>query len=150
LTFGGSVTDRRAETPLNRKEFILPQKQNIYDPIELAPPVFPGAPTPQPLQISRDGGGYVYDTISFHPRAPRLLLGLRYTQDYENNGKAFDRVSCPKCGANTSWVALPAFGALWDVIPGVTLFGSYMEGLEAGGTAPFGTFNANEILASAV
>ena len=57
---------------------------------------------------------------------------------------------CPKCGANTSWVALPAFGALWDVIPGVTLFGSYMEGLEAGGTAPFGTFNANEILASAV
>jgi len=150
MTFGGSITDRRAETPVNRKEIVLSQKQNIFNPIALNAPVFTGAPGSLPLNISRDGGVYAYDTISFHPRAPRLLLGLRYTQDYENNGKAFDRVSCPKCGANTSWVALPAFGALWDVIPGVTLFGSYMEGLEAGGTAPFGTFNANEILASAV
>ncbi len=150
LTFGGSVTDRRAETPLNRKEFILPQKQNIYDPIVLDPPVFKGSPTALPLQISRDGGVYVYDTISFHPRAPRLLLGLRYTEDYENNGKAYDPVTCIKCGPNTSWIALPSFGALWDVIPGLTLFGSYMEGLEAGGTAPANAFNANEILPAQV
>jgi iron complex outermembrane recepter protein len=150
LTFGGSVTDRRAETPENRKEFILPQKQNIYDPIALAPPVFPGAPTALPLQISRDGGFYAYDTISFHPHAPRLLLGLRYTQDYENNGKAYDPVSCPKCGPTTSWITLPSFGALWDVIPGLTLFGSYMKGLEAGATAPANAFNANEILPAQV
>src|SRR6266850_7949532 len=50
LTLGGSVTDRRAETPLNRKEFILQQKQNIYDPIALGPPVFAGSPTSLPLQ----------------------------------------------------------------------------------------------------
>ena len=150
LTFGGSVTDRRAETPLNRKEFILPQKQNIYDPIVLDPPVFKGSTTALPLQISRDGGVYVYDTISFHPRAPRVLLGLRYTEDYENNGKAYDPVTCIKCGPNTSWIALPSFGALWDVIPGLTLFGSYMEGLEAGGTAPANAFNANEILPAQV
>ena len=150
LTFGGSVTDRRAETPLNRREFILPQKQNVFDPIPLAPPVFPGSPTSLPLQISRDGGVYVYDTISFHPRAPRLLLGLRYTQDYENNGRAYDPVSCVKCGPNTSWVALPSFGALWDVIPGLSLFGSYMKGLEAGATAPANAFNANEILPAQV
>ncbi|OLD45633.1 MAG: hypothetical protein AUG04_01700 [Deltaproteobacteria bacterium 13_1_20CM_2_69_21] len=150
LTFGGSVTDRRAETPLNRKEFILPQTQNIYDPIALAPPVFKGAPTSLPLQISRDGGVYAYDTISFHPQAPKLLLGIRYTEDYENNGKAYDPVSCIKCGPNTSWIALPSFGALWDAIPGVTLFGSYMEGLEAGGTAPANAYNANEILPAQV
>jgi len=150
LTFGGSVTDRRAETPQNRKEFILPQQQNIYDPIVLDPPVFKGSPTALPLQISRDGGVYVYDTISVHPRAPRLLLGLRYTEDYENNGKAYDPVTCIKCGPNTSWIALPSFGALWDVIPGLTIFGSYMEGLEAGGTAPANAYNANEILPAQV
>jgi len=150
LTFGGSVTDRRAETPLNRKEFILPQQQNIYDPVVLDPPVFKGSPTALPLQISRDGGVYVYDTISFHPRAPRLMFGLRYTEDYENNGKAYDPVTCIKCGPNTSWIALPSFGALWEVIPGLTLFGSYMEGLEAGGTAPANAFNANEILPAQV
>ena len=150
LTLGGSVTDRRAETPQNRKEFILPQTQNIFDPIALAPPVFKGSPTPLPLQISRDGGVYVYDTISFNPRAPRLLLGMRYTEDYENNGKAYDPVSCIKCGPNTSWIALPSFGALWDVIPGLTIFGSYMEGLEAGGTAPANAYNANEILPAQV
>jgi len=150
LTFGGSVTDRRAETPQNRKEFILPQQQNIYDPIVLDPPVFKGSPTALPLQISRDGGVYVYDTVSVHPRAPRLLLGLRYTQDYENNGKAYDPVTCIKCGPNTSWITLPSFGALWDVLPGLTLFGSYMEGLEAGGTAPANAYNANEILPAQV
>ena len=150
LTFGGSVTDRRAETPLNRKEFILKQTQNIFDPIALNAPNFTGSPTALPLQISRDGGAYVYDTISFHPRAPRLLLGMRYTEDYENNGKTYNPVSCVKCGANTSWVALPSFGALWDVLPGVTVFGSYMEGLEAGGTAPANAYNANEILAAQV
>src|SRR4051812_1997397 len=150
MTFGGSVTDRRAETPENRKEVVLPQKQNIYDPTVLDAPVFTGAPTSLPLNISRDGGVYVYDTVSFHPRVPRLLLGLRYTQDYENNGKANDPVSCPRCGPTTTWVALPAVGAMWDIIPGLTLFGSYMEGLEAGGTAPANAFNANEILPSAV
>lgn len=150
LTFGGSVTDRRAETPQNRKEFILPQTQNIYDPIPLNPPVFPGSPTALPLQISRDGGFYVYDTISFHPRAPKLLLGMRYTEDYENNGKSYDPVSCPKCGPTTDWITLPSFGAMWEVIPGLTFFGSYMKGLEAGATAPANAFNANEILPAQV
>lgn len=150
MTVGGSITDRRAETPLNRKETLIKQTQNIFDPTPLALPVFKGSPGSLPLQISRDGGGYAYDTISYHPRLPHLLLGLRVTQDYENNGKAQNPVSCIKCGPNSSWIALPAFGALWDVIPGVTFFGSYMEGLEAGATAPATAFNANEILPAEV
>src|SRR5207244_3634648 len=82
--------------------------------------------------------------------APKLLVGLRYTHDYENNGRVYNPVSCPKCGPTSTWVTLPALGAMWDVIPGVTMFGSYMEGLEAGATAPANAYNANEILASAV
>src|SRR5207237_9298204 len=81
---------------------------------------------------------------------PRRLIGIRYTQDYETNGKQYDPVNCVKCGPNASWVALPAFGAMWDVIPGLTLFGSYMEGLEAGATAPANAYNANEILPAQV
>jgi iron complex outermembrane receptor protein len=150
LTIGVSITDRRAETPSNRKEILLPQPQNIYDPVGLPAPVFKGQPGALPLQISRDGGVYAYDTISFRPNLPRLLVGVRVTQDYENNGKQRDPATCPKCGPDTSWVAQPAVGALWDVLPNLTLFASYMQGLEAGATAPANAVNANEILPAAV
>jgi iron complex outermembrane receptor protein len=150
LTFGVSITDRRAETPSNRKEVVLPQTQNIYDPVALAPPVFKGQPGSVPLQISRDGGVYAYDTISFRPNMPRLLVGVRVTQDYENNGKQRDPATCPNCGPDTSWVAQPSFGALWEVLPKLTLFASYMQGLEGGATAPANAANANEILPATV
>jgi iron complex outermembrane receptor protein len=41
-------------------------------------------------------------------------------------------------------------GILYDVLPGLTVFASYMEGLEAGATAPVGAVNAYEIMPSAV
>jgi iron complex outermembrane receptor protein len=65
---------------------------------------------------------------------------LRHTKDIEEaTGKS-----------NTSTVTSPAYGVLYDVIPSVTLFASYMEGLEAGGTAPATAVNVNEILPSAI
>jgi iron complex outermembrane receptor protein len=150
LTFGGSITDRRAETPLNRKEVLLKQTQNIFDPLPLTAPIFAGQPGSLPLQISRDGGVYAYDSITVTQNLPRLLLGMRYTEDYENNGKLRNPVSCPECGPNTSWIFLPSAGVLWDVVPRLTLFASYMQGLEAGATAPANAANANEILPAAV
>ncbi|MGC2980855.1 TonB-dependent receptor domain-containing protein, partial [Enterococcus faecalis] len=44
----------------------------------------------------------------------------------------------------------PAYGVLFDVLPTTTLFASYMQGLEAGGTAPANAANANVILAPAI
>src|SRR5258706_3909069 len=113
--------------------------QNIFNPIVLPPPVFTRAETGLPLQSSYDVGVYGYDTISLGKKW-KLLLGLRHTKDDESTG-----------GKQTSSkVNSPAYGALYDVIPSLTLFASYMEGLEAGGTAPATAVNANEILPSAV
>src|SRR5262249_60538761 len=44
----------------------------------------------------------------------------------------------------------PAFAVPYDVVPSLTLFASYMEGLEAGATAPVGAVNAYEIMPAAV
>ena len=44
----------------------------------------------------------------------------------------------------------PGYGLLWDILPTTTLFASYLEGLEAGGTAPSTALNANVILAPAI
>ncbi len=113
--------------------------QNIFNPRVLPLPVFTRADTILPLQSSYDVGIYGYDTISLGQKW-KLLLGMRHTKDDESTG-----------GKQTSSkVNSPAYGALYDVIPSLTLFASYMEGLEAGATAPATAINANEILPSAV
>ncbi|WP_077035132.1 TonB-dependent siderophore receptor [Pelomonas sp. KK5] len=137
LTGGVSRTERDANS-LAQNQTVLTQKQNIFDPIELAAPVFTKAPTSQ-LQISKDSAVYAYDTIGIGPQW-KLLLGLRSTKDEE--------ISAAR--SKTTNVTSPAYGVLFDAMPGVTLFGSVMSGLEAGGTAPATAVNVNEILPSAV
>ena len=138
LTLGAAISDRQSATP-TQNNVVLPQKQNIYDPITLDPPVFPNAPTSLPLQTSTDLGVYAYDIISIGSKL-KLLGGVRYTTDRENNGV--------KKSTQNVWT--PAAGALFDVVPSLTLFASYMQGLEVGATAPVNANNAYEILAPAV
>ena len=68
------------------------------------------------------------------------LAGVRWVKDEEVNGP---RIS-------TSWVASPGYGVLYDILPTTTLFASYLQGLEAGATAPANAANANVILAPAI
>ena len=138
LTIGASVSERDANTS-GQNNLTLPQKQNIFDPIELNPPVFTRAFTSLPLQTSKDTGVYAYDTIGVTPQW-KVLLGLRQTRDKELNGIT----------ANTTTVQTPAYGVLYDIRPTTTLFASYMEGLEAGATAPATAANPNVILPSAI
>jgi iron complex outermembrane receptor protein len=138
LTFGVAITDRESATP-SQNTVVLPQRQNIYNPITLDPPVFPRDPTSLPLQTSTDLGAYLYDIISVIPPL-KLLAGVRFTSDKENNGQK----------QSTTSVWTPAFGALFDVLPSLTLFGSYMQGLEVGATAPVNAVNAYSILGPAV
>ena len=138
LTLGASKADREAIS-LGQNNVVLTVRQNIFDPIALPPPVFTRADTVLPLQSSVDVGYYGYDTVSVTSKW-KLLLGMRHTKDDESTG-----------GKQTSSkVNSPAYGMLYDVIPSLTFFASYMEGLEAGGTAPATAVNANEILPSAV
>lgn len=138
LTLGVSKSERDAIS-LGQNQTTLPVRQNIFNPIELPVPVFTKPDTVLPLQTSADVGVYGYDTVGL-TRNLRLLVGMRRTKDDEATGGK----------SSTSTVNSPAYGALYDVMPGLTVFASYLEGLEAGGTAPATAINANEILPSAI
>ena len=138
LTLGVSHTERRSAT-YEQNNVTLPQRQNIFDPIELAPPVFTRANTALPKQSSKDDAVYGYDTIGVTPRV-KLLAGVRSTRDAEVVGPT----------TTTNRVSSPGYGVLWDVLPTTTLFASYLEGLEAGGTAPANAANANVVLPPAI
>jgi TonB-dependent siderophore receptor len=138
LTVGISSTQRHSATS-DVQNIKLPQKQNIFDPIELDAPVYTKPGNSNPAQSSNDKGLYAYDTIGLTKRV-KVLLGVRAVEDTEIVGAS----------STTSHVTSPAYGVLFDVLPTTTLFASYMEGLEAGGTAPANAANANVVLSPAV
>jgi len=138
LTLGPSVSERDAATS-HQNNVTLPQKQNIFNPIVLAPPVFTKPDTSLPLYISQDTAVYAYDTIGITSQL-KFLAGIRRTRDAENNG--FKKSSTE--------VNTPAYGVLFDILPTTTVFASYLEGLEAGATAPANAKNPDAILPSAV
>ena len=134
LTIGASSSERWAHA-YDVQNVTLPQKQNIYTPIALAPPVFTKAGASNPVQDSTDVGLYAYDTIAITQRL-KLLAGIRFVSDREVNGGL----------SSTSRVNSPAAGFLYDVLPTTTVYASYMQGLEAGATSPFNAANPNVIL----
>ena len=138
LTVGTSYTSRKSAA-YEIQNVTLPQKQNIYDPIVLPPPVYTKPGTANPPQNRKDWDYYFYDTITILPQL-KGLAGVRWVKDVEVNGP---RIS-------TSWVASPGYGVLYDILPTTTLFASYLQGLEAGATAPANAANANVILAPTV
>ncbi len=115
LTVGTSRSGRESNTPL-QNNVTLTERQNIYNPVELSAPVFTAAPTSLPKQTSIETGIYAYDMITIIPQV-RLLAGLRLTWDKEDQGRV-----PPK----TTRVWTPAIGALWDILPNLTVFASYM------------------------
>ncbi len=139
LTIGASSSERGAHTWQLDKAITLTQRQNIFSPIILPAPVIPSL-VGKPAQTSTDTGLYTYDSIGLTSKF-KLLLGVRRVQDKEEVAGGV---------ASTSYHTSPAYGALYDLRPTTTLFGSVMEGLEAGGTAPAGAVNANQILAPTV
>ncbi len=138
LTIGASRTSRYS-LATDVQNITLPQRQNIFDPIVLNPPVYTKPGTSNPPQTSTDEALYTYDTVALTKRL-KLLLGVRTVHDIEDVGAVRSK----------NHVLSPAYGVLYDVLPTTTLFASYMEGLEAGGTAPANAANANVVLAPAV
>ncbi|BAL27204.1 TonB-dependent siderophore receptor [Azoarcus sp. KH32C] len=138
LTVGLSRSSRHSVS-YDLQTIKLAQRQSIFDPIELDEPQITKRGTRKPTQISTDTGLYAYDTIGI-TRQLKALVGLRRVRDDESSGAI----------SSTSYVSSPAAGILFDVLPTTTLFASYMEGLEAGGTAPANAANQNEILAPAI
>jgi TonB-dependent siderophore receptor len=134
LTIGYSESQRDAFTPA-QSSITLPQRQNIFDPVVLPPPVATTPAKPLASQVSKDTGLYTYDTIGIGPKL-KALLGFRQTGDTQYNGAE----------RSSSTVNSPAFGFLYDVLPATTLFASYLKGLEDGAVAPATAVNSNQIL----
>lgn len=140
LTLGVSLSQRDADTP-RTASVNSPQRQDLYNPVELPAPIFPICVSTATracslaLQSSRDTAAYTYDTIGISPRL-KVLVGLRFTRTTQDNPKTH----------SSAKVRSPAAGILYDILPTTTLFASYMKGLEDGGVAPINSANPFEIL----
>lgn len=141
LTLGVSRTDRLTQTSTNPNVQPHGQTQNIYHPVELAPPVLPAGPLAYADSTSLNTGLYAYDTVHLGDKW-KVLLGLRETRFEFANAKDHTE------GSTLS----PALGLLYDVAPATTLYTSFMRGLEEGAVAPTNkqTLNPGEILPPAV
>lgn len=137
LTLGVSSSERFASQPSSTN---VNSPQNIYRPIPQAEPAMPGTPPVDRPQLSKDIGVYAYDTVAIGQQW-KLLAGLRKTF-YEADNALADGSSATRKSTTLS----PAIGALYDINRNLTLYASFMKGLEETGSAPVGTVNQFEIL----
>lgn len=117
--------------------------QNLFAPRDLVLSALDAATlATSPLNI-RDLGAYVVDRATIGP--VQILAGLRYS-DYRSRARS-------AAGVETrfeldKWT--PSVGLLIKPDRDLTLYATYLEGLEEGGTAPANSANANDVLAPAI
>ena len=124
LSFGHTANERPqdARRALTASGASVNQSQNLYNPR----PVPERSPTtafgPSPLTI-KDRGWYVSDHMLIGEKW-QAMLGARSSR-YENSSINFkaDKVT-------------PSASLMYKPIPGVSLYGNYLEALEESGTAP--------------
>ncbi len=116
--------------------------QNLFAPRALVIAPLTAALTVAPLNV-RDRGLYVVDRAVLGP--VQLLGGLRYS-DYRSRATNV-------AGVTTDFKlsrATPSVGLIFKPSAKTSVYATYLEGLEEGGTAPANTANANEVLPPAV
>ena len=108
--------------------------QNLYNPRVLAEPLLTANLVLSPQDIT-DQGVYVFDRIRIGNHW-QVIAGVRRT-DYEN--KSISGTYAIK--SNT-----PTYGVVWKPRQDTSVYASYIEGLEEGGTAPLATVNGGQVL----
>lgn len=129
LTFGWTLNERRS------RGFNAPNRtiaQNLYAPVRFGPVAFPTINTIAPSKII-DEGAYVFDRMTWGPL--QVLAGLRWS-DYRS-------ISARTYSAEE---VTPAVSALYKLRPWLSVYATYLEGLEEGGIAPANNVNAFEVL----
>ncbi len=114
---------------------------NLYSGLALPEVALPARVVSTRNQID-DQGIYLFDRISYKEWL-QLLVGVRQT-DYESVTRVV------ATGAGTPYVVdetTPAFGIVIKPRDGLSIYGTYIEGLEEGGVAPVAALNAGEVLA---
>lgn len=115
--------------------------QDYFNPIDVrvaTPTVF----TRAPIHI-RDQGAYVTDRLVYGP--VEFMAGVRYS-DYRNETTTAAGVTS-RFGLNR-WT--PSFALILKPTRKLSLYATYLEGLEEGGTAPIAAANSLEVLPPAV
>jgi iron complex outermembrane receptor protein len=111
--------------------------QNLYAPVPIAPRSITQTLPVSPSTIT-DRGVYVFDRVQLSERW-QVLAGLRHS-DYESVGTT--RYEATETSPSAALVFKP--------VPRISLYATYLQGLEEGGTAPANTVNAFEVLPPAV
>lgn len=136
LSVGGTINTRTAETPSNPT---VNYAQNYYNPVRVAETPLPARVVPNPSKIT-DQGAYIFDRISYESWID-VLVGARYT-DYQNKSKT----GTPYNTTKTS----PSYGLVVKPQDWISLYATYIEGLEEGGVAPLTAANGGEVLPPAI
>lgn len=112
--------------------------QNLYDPIAVAERTAPSAPNHNPSTI-KDRGWYLFDRLSLGEKWQAMLgaRGSRYESVTTSARYAADDVN-------------PAVSLMYKPVAGVSLYASYLEGVEESGQAPANRANAGELLPPAL
>jgi iron complex outermembrane receptor protein len=135
LTLGFTRNDRDAVS-ISNGEFETPQ--NLYDPIDIAERSPTAAPVRAPSTI-KDRGWYVQDRISFGEQW-QLTAGVRSSR-YESTTST-TRYSADEVN--------PSVALMYKPVSNVSVYASYIEGVEESGQAPANRANAGDLLAPAV
>jgi iron complex outermembrane recepter protein len=121
--------------------------QNLYDPVEITGLIRSPSGSKTTLrdrvfyeQTIRDGGIYAMDRVSIGDRW-QVIGALRYGRYSTRQLNATDY--------DTS-ATTPSFSVTYKLSSRASLYASYVEGLESGGTAPSAAINAGQALPAAV
>jgi iron complex outermembrane receptor protein len=137
MTLGFTLNKREAEVTTNPT---VNYAQNLYTPAE-------PAEIPMAVRVVRtaneikDRGTYLFDRVSYAEWL-QLLIGVRQT-DYESQTLTLATGAVARYEADET---TPAIGVVIKPREGLSLYGTYIEGLEEGGVAGPTTVNAGEIL----
>lgn len=130
----------RDQNGIGSQAYFTPQ--NLYNPIN-PPELRITRPPPRTPFSATDQGLYLMDRLSVLEGRVQLTGGVRFGRyESEQGGTTIQRFSADTTSPMAALVVKP--------LPWLSLYGSYLEGLEEGGTAPANTVNANEVLPPAI
>lgn len=135
----GATSNRRFQNTRSAAPYT--RDQNFFVPrdiIAVEPVVFTTAPI-----LVVDRGIYATDRMSFGP--VEILAGLRYS-DYRNH--TVNTAGLARSFSLHQWT--PSVALIVKPREAFSLYATYIEGLEEGGTAPANVANALEVLAPAI
>lgn len=132
----GYTANQRDQNP--RSAGTASVAQNLYNPVDIPEQTAPSAPNHNPSTI-KDSGWYVFDRMSFGEKWQFMLgaRGSRYESETTSTHYKADDIN-------------PAVSLMYKPVAGVSVYGSYLEGLEESGQAPANRANAGELLPPAL